>query len=336
MTSLTASAPGKLFLTGEYAVLHGAPALVAAVDRRADVHLEPAVDRDAVASVAEGQEFATRARAGDLPGGDAGAVLAALRSARARRACAPWATVTVDSRAFLRGTAKLGLGRSAAALVATTAACLATAGPVDDGDVLASALAANAMFQEGRGSGGDVAAAVRGGVVDVRRQRDRVLVVPRRLPAPLELVVGWTGTPAATVPLLRRFEQALATRPDGLDDLRRAAERAAEAVVGGDAAGLGAAVDESAALLARLGAALGLPIVTPALARLVEIARRLGVPAKPSGAGGGDCGIALAASAAEAAAVRDAWRAAGIEPLGVSIAAEGVRVAARAGEVAHG
>ncbi|MCW8846391.1 MAG: hypothetical protein OQK99_11185 [Gammaproteobacteria bacterium] len=38
------SAPGKLILAGEYAVLDGAPGLVMAVDRRARVSLEPSSD----------------------------------------------------------------------------------------------------------------------------------------------------------------------------------------------------------------------------------------------------------------------------------------------------
>ena len=50
----------------------------------------------------------------------------------------------------------------------------------------------------------------------------------------------------------------------------------------------------------------------------------MGAAAKPSGAGGGDCGIALATSEAQADAVRAAWRAEGIVPLPVAIAAEGV------------
>jgi mevalonate kinase len=65
--------------------------------------------------------------------------------------------------------------------------------------------------------------------------------------------------------------------------------------------------------------------VTPALRRLVEVAGRLGIAAKPSGAGGGDCGIALVGSAREATELARAWREAGIVPLEVAVAAEGVR-----------
>ncbi|MDH3638826.1 MAG: hypothetical protein OES09_10250, partial [Gammaproteobacteria bacterium] len=36
---ITASAPGKIVLLGEYAVLAGVPALVMAIDRRAEVQL---------------------------------------------------------------------------------------------------------------------------------------------------------------------------------------------------------------------------------------------------------------------------------------------------------
>ena len=39
MTTIRASAPGKLFLLGEYAVLEGAPAMLTAVDRRVTVQI---------------------------------------------------------------------------------------------------------------------------------------------------------------------------------------------------------------------------------------------------------------------------------------------------------
>jgi len=101
---------------------------------------------------------------------------------------------------------------------------------------------------------------------------------------------------------------------------------AADAVARGDAATLLDALDRSASLLVRLGNELDLPLVTPALATLVRAAQRVGAAAKPSGAGGGDCGIALATSVAQAAAVRAAWQDAGILPLPVTIAAQGVVV----------
>jgi len=48
VNAFRARAPGKLFVTGEYAVLAGAPALVAAVDRFADTRRRAALyNRDA-------------------------------------------------------------------------------------------------------------------------------------------------------------------------------------------------------------------------------------------------------------------------------------------------
>jgi phosphomevalonate kinase len=128
--------------------------------------------------------------------------------------------------------------------------------------------------------------------------------------------------------LLARFA-AGAANPRGtvaavLAGLGKTAEDAAAAASRGDAEGLLAGVRRSARLLERLGAEADMPIVTPALRRLVDTAERAGAAAKPSGAGAGDCGIALATSARQAADVCRAWRQEGIEPLEVGIAPEGV------------
>jgi len=317
--SVTARAPGKLFLTGEWAVLRGAPALVAAVDRHAVVTLEPGTDGLAVESLAEGRrDRLDVGRDAPLPGGDAGAVLAAVRQ---RGATERALHVVVDSRAFLVGERKLGLGRSAATLVAATAALAPSASAAE---ILDRALEANAMFQGGQGSGADIAAAVHGGVIEARRRDGCLQVTRRALPPGLHLVAGWTGTSAHTPPLLARF--AAAPPPPALADLARTAIAAADAAARGDAAALLEAVDRSATLLVRLGEETGLPLVPPELAALVRAANQIGVAAKPSGAGGGDCGIALASSRAQAAAVRAAWQAAGVLPLPIAIAEQGVAV----------
>ena len=321
MTVAEGRAPGKLFVTGEYAVLVGAPAVVAAVDRYAHVRLELTAGHGplVVESEAEGRTVTIeRPLDGPVPGGDAGAVVAALRAIGGSRASG---RAVVDSRAFLVGERKLGLGRSSATLAATTAALL---GSASKDMLLGSALAANACFQDGLGSGADVAASVYGGVVEVTRGDDGLQVASRRLPPGVQLVAGWTGDSAHTTPLLGRFTEAVRSGSvHALDELRATAARAADAVARGDAAALADAVDRSATLLERLGNETGIPIVTPALARLVAAARRAGAVAKPSGAGAGDCGIALATSPAQAAAVRAAWQEEGLLPLQIAIAPEG-------------
>jgi len=337
--AVAARAPGKLFITGEYAVLAGAPALVAAVDRYAEVRVRLGDEAGSllVESLADGGRRPGRATA---EGGDAAAVVAALRAcaARASRLDGRRCHVLVDSRALLAGERKLGLGRSAATVTAAVAAFLAAVGHGDAAETFTTAVAAHSLFQDGRGSGADVAAAVHGGVVECRRVEGRLVIARRALPPGLHLVVGWTGEAAPTAALVERF--GAGGRERGvLGELSAAAEGAAEAAAGHDARALVASVARSAELLERLGRELGIPIVTPALARLVAAARRVGAVAKPSGAGGGDCGIALADSATQAAAVRAAWEGEGIVPLPVTIAVEGVRTdrpAQAAGEVSLG
>jgi phosphomevalonate kinase len=325
---IVARAPGKVFLTGEYAVLVGAPALVAAVDRVAEVRIAPQGRPGplVIASLAENERRVVDGEdRGELPGGDAGAVLAAHRAVSARVPLVDGLDITVDSRPFLAGSRKLGLGRSAATLVATVAGLLAVDGRRESAEPLDLALLALAHFQGGEGSGADIAAAVRGGVVEVVRRDARLAVMPRALPTGLELLVGWTGEAAATVPLLRRFSAATRTKPAVLRELGLAAERAAAAVRAADRPAFLEAVDRSGSLLELLGREIGLPITTPALARLVAAARRAGAMAKPSGAGGGDCGISFATSPAQAAAVREAWEAEGIVPLPLAVESAGVR-----------
>jgi len=316
---IAATAPGKLFLSGEWAVLRGAPAIVVAVDRTVRVTLdaEPGAGELTVESLAEGRTWHGDASVAPMPDGDAGAVVAALRRVGAARG-----RIIVDSRRFLIGERKLGLGRSAATIAAAVVARRALAAAAVDAEaVLADALAANALFQDGHGSGADVAACVHGGVVEATRRDGRVAAARRSLPAGLQLIAGWTGESAATTPLVARFADMPA--PPVLADLAATARAAADAIVDGDAAALCDAIERSAGLLARFGDETGLPIVTPGLRRLVDAARAAGAAAKPSGAGGGDCGIALAISPAIATAVRAAWRDAGILPLDVTIADRG-------------
>jgi phosphomevalonate kinase len=246
-----------------------------------------------------------------MPAGDAGAIAAVLRTIGPVRG-----RIVVDSRPFLIGERKLGLGRSAATIAAAVTARRALAGrSLDAAAILDDALTANARFQEGQGSGADVAASVYGGVVAAERRDARLAVARHALPEGLHVVAGWTGESAATTPLVAAF--ASMPSPAVLPDLAATARDAVAAIAAGDRGGLCGAVERAGDLLARFGDETGLPIVTPALRRLIDVARRAGAAVKPSGAGGGDCGIAIAQTPAVAAAVRAAWRDAGILPLDV-------------------
>jgi phosphomevalonate kinase len=343
VTTVVGRAPGKVVLTGEYAVLRGAPAVVAAIDRHAEVRVRLVSGGGplAIESRAEGRRWVIEDPAREpVGGGDLGAVLAAWRVASplVPALAGGGVDLTVGSEAFLVSEKKLGLGRSAATVSAATAAFLALAGRHEPDIVRETALAAHALFQEERGSGADVAAAVHGGVVEFRRNDAGVALATRRLPPGLQLLVGWTGESMATAPLLARFDAVVARRePPALAELCVVACRAAAAVAAGDTPAFLAAVTDTSGLLDRLGRDVGIPIVTPTLARLVAVAERAGAAAKPSGAGGGDCGIAFATSPAVADRVRTAWQEAGIVPLALAIApGASVETGAEPGEVALG
>jgi phosphomevalonate kinase len=287
-----------------------------AVDRVVRVEIDGDAGEGALAieSLAEGR---TWRGAETAPTGDAGAVAAVLGRLGPVRG-----TIVVDSRPFLVGERKLGLGRSAATIAAAVAARRAIAGrSLEYPAMLDDALAANAVFQDGQGSGADVAAAVYGGVVVAQPNGSGLAVARHALPDGLQVIAGWTGESAPTTPLVAAF--ATMPSPPVLADLSASARTAVAALTARDGGALCDAVARSGELLARFGDETGLPIITPALGRLVETAHRAGAAAKPSGAGGGDCGIALAPSPRVAAAVKAAWRDAGILPLDVATASEG-------------
>ncbi|MFD6107667.1 phosphomevalonate kinase, partial [Nocardia salmonicida] len=76
-------------------------------------------------------------------------------------------------------------------------------------------------------------------------------------------------------------------------------------------------IDSARTLLADLDAMSDLGIMTPRLQALCDAGAAVGAAAKPSGAGGGDCGIALIERTRPAAIAEltGRWITAGIRPL---------------------
>ncbi|QNP74723.1 phosphomevalonate kinase [Streptomyces roseirectus] len=333
--TVTRRAPGKLFVAGEYAVLEpGRPAILTAVDRHVSVTVSPADGPETVIETDLGPP-GTRPR----PVVEAIDVVDGLLAERGRRPSP--VRVSIVSRLHRAGT-KFGLGSSGAVTVATVDAVAAHHGlELSPGDRFRLALLATAR-RDPRASGGDLAASVWGGWVAYRApDRTAVLALARSegidralrapwpglavtpLPPPraLALEVGWTGEPASTSSLTARLEtgQWRGSPPqraflEASDTCVRAAIRALER---GDDDELLHQVRRARRILADLDDAAGLGIFTPGLTALCDAAEAVGGAAKPSGAGGGDCGIALldATAAPNTARLHQRWAAAGIRPL---------------------
>nr|BAE78979.1 phosphomevalonate kinase [Streptomyces sp. KO-3988] len=248
------------------------------------------------------------------------------------------------------GGTKYGLGSSAAVTVATVAAVAAFCGltPTDE-ERFRLALLATAEIDP-KGSGGDLAAGVWGGWIAYRAP-DRAAVLAlarahgveaalrapwpgfavRRLPPPagLALEVGWTGDPASTTALLsdlhRRPCRGTAAHRRFVSTTTDCASAAIAALEGGDGRRLLDQIRRARRELALLDEEVALGVFTPRLTALCEAAEAVGGAAKPSGAGGGDCGIALldAGAPQDIARLRERWESAGVVPLPIRPVAEG-------------
>ncbi len=288
------SAPGKVVLSGEYAVLRGAPAVAMAVDRRARVTVEAGT----IETRCVGLEGRTDTRLLE-------SALQALDVAR------PNTGLTLDTAAFSDGPDKLGIGSSAALAVALA---VALAPPDTDAAVATSAAhRAHRQFQHGRGSGVDVAVSLTGGII-VYRMQDAT-TQPIAWPNGLHYSLFWTGRSASTNERVARFD-ASAEHPatDALCDSSAALALAWES---GSADDVLSGYVSYIVALTEFDRAHDLGIFDGGHSQLAT--NEPGLIYKPCGAGGGDVGIALSRDERhlEQFAARAADR--GVRRLGISV-----------------
>jgi len=264
-------------VSGEYAVLEGATAVVAAVDRRAFAQV--------------------RAGSANRASAEACAAYAQVE----RRLGALGHEPSVDVTRLRAEGSKLGLGSSAAA--AAAAAGLAFA---EHGRALTTVAARTAIFEAAlrghqeispQGSGADVAASVHGGFLSFRRRGEAVETEAIRWPQQLRARVVWTHQEARTSTFIEQVGALAQAQPARhrqlMDGLGREAERFAAAVIAHDVSSVLASTLAYGRAMGELGEAAGVPIITDALRQVAELALAAGGAAKPSGAGGGDVALAL-------------------------------------------
>ena len=317
--NIRASAPGKLVLCGEYAVLAGAPALVAAVDCRVVCTVRPrqqggwrfvskGFEQDVVLAKAE----VFQAAPATTPG--------LVRLAIAEGSAPDHLEVAVDSSACYRGGVKLGVGSSAATVVAVAAALSALAG---ESPSLSSLYDMHARMQGG-GSGLDIAAAVAGGVIRFQDRR----VSAARLPAGIHKAFVFTGASTRTAELLGRFQAWRGNRtPAALDRLIGAAHDVADCTVNAET--FIRVLGEYAEVLEHFDRTARLGIFSPNHRMAQKLARRHGLVYKPCGAGGGDTGVAVGLRSSALAAFAHHARRQGLTIVPMEISPDGLVVRTR-------
>lgn len=308
MTPTGASAPGKALLCGEYAVLEGAPAVVAAVDRRVRV-----VWTDESETMSPEVEATLRRAQAEL--GTAGRSL------------------HVDVSELHQDRIKLGLGSSAAAAAAAAGAVFASHGhELTDGGTLqrifACALEGHASIAP-QGSGVDVAASTFGGFLRFERKDDRVDTRALVAPNGLHIRLIWTGRAARTSELVKKVKALRRSDAscyrDCMERLVELSVRFAAAFEAGNTPNVVATASAYCAAMKALGVAAGAPILDLRLERTAKLAARFSGSAKPCGAGGGDVAIAFFTELDAAKSFALACRDEGLHPIDVSFGASGVQ-----------
>ena len=176
----------------------------------------------------------------------------------------------------------------------------------------------------------------------LRKKWPRFEVKRLKVGAGLRLLVGWTGNPASSAELVGSVKAGVKagdltahnpaktsaktyakTYEDFCVQSEKCVQKIANALENGRIDALLSGFARNRALLKDLGEITGTLIETPKLTRLIEVSNGAGLPSKTSGAGGGDCGIAIARAEdfdAVFARIEEEWKNSGIEALNLKVA----------------
>lgn len=274
---MSASAPGKIILTGEHFVVHGAYSIAAAINKRVRVTI---CKRVGVSRIVSGS---TTSRISENDGKFV-AVKAALRKVLEIRN-EENLEVIISSEL----PAGSGLGSSAAASVASSAAALKFLGlNVDQKNIFEMAMHGERMVH-GNPSGIDVEASLRGGLLLFSKNTGAKTIT---LDRSLRLLVAYSGVPRNTKKLIAKVAMKKKTFPHFFESLTNTSSFLTldmlDSMTNGDLTRLGACMNLSHATLSWLG------VSNTELERMIERAFDSGVfGAKLTGAGGGGSIIAL-------------------------------------------
>ncbi len=294
MSICVTSAPGKLVIAGEYAVLEGYPGLVTAVNKRAYVTGRPA-DNWQIQSAHRGLY--------DLPHSapEFELVNLVLTAAQSQKKLSSPRILKIDSATLYHQTkdkiCKLGLGSSAAVTTSLAAQFLLDF-PFNRDAIFSLAFEAHKDFTRQAGSGIDIAASCYGGILSFQQQENSLPTInPLTLAIdPNSLISVFTGKAQDTRIFLKAVSQFKKQTPQEYHAIiknlgEQAAALQVPLCVKADWRLLTSLINDILSSLNRLGQKANINIVTEKHQQLAQIAKAHGGAAKPSGAGGGDMAL---------------------------------------------
>ena len=257
-------------LMGEYAVLEGGPGVVCAIGCYAYAHL-PSTSTTISSPYVQAAVHQVSAflKQHGLP--------------------MPKSIPYVDTQAFFSHHRKLGLGSSAAVVVASVGVLLAQAGFVPALHLpLIQQLAqrAHQNAQSLQGSGADIMAATWGGF--------QLIHTPKfAAPFPLHFCLIATTHSASTSTLLKQYETHRQSAHHARDVMNAATQQFLAAWRLQQPENMLHAISQTHAVYAELGGLFHTALLTEEHMWLSNLAQKFGGAAKPSGAGGGDIAVAF-------------------------------------------
>jgi len=279
-----ASAPGKVTLFGEHAVVYGYPSIVISINARARAKVIFSESLQVASSYPGGRLFYDGV--GPWP-----EELVYVRNAislvekTALRKC----DVKLELNSELPMAS--GLGSSAAATVSTIGACALAMGLELTSRAVGEMAYRVELGVQGRASPMDALAASIGGALKVTPRGDTPFV-RLRLPVSLPLILAYTPKQLTTkeaVERVRKTAQEMGPRFDQiLKSISSVVDRASASLSTGDLVALGVLMDENESLLEELG------VVSERSREIIHVAKHAGaLGAKVSGGGFGGTVVAL-------------------------------------------
>lgn len=279
----TQSAPGKVILFGEHAVVYGRPAIaipIPQVQASASIEDAPPGSGCSIHAPDVGRSFRLAEASAEDP-------LAAIvhETLTYLGVSEPDVTITIRSTIPMAS----GMGSGAAVSTAIARALIVHLGRTPDPDVISALVFEVERIYHGTPSGIDNTVIARGKPVFFVKDR---LVESFGIKTPLHLLIADTGIPSSTKTVVGQVREGWEARRDYYDSLFRQVGQitvmARGAIVAGELHALGALMDGNHWLLEQMGVSI------PEIEQIVQAARQAGaLGAKLSGAGRGGNVITL-------------------------------------------